>query len=92
MIAHLEQCLNVIQLKMQALAERTGVHMITFMTHGNVDDLVVPGWYATNGVVNFFTDILKLSTWDVMRMFEQWVCAKSSSESQLTSANAEIDQ
>jgi hypothetical protein len=65
---------------MQALAERTGVQVITFMTRSNVDDLVIPGWHATTGSVNFFPDVLKLSAWDVVRMFEQWACARSSSE------------
>ena len=70
---------------MQTLAERTGVHVITFVTRGHVDDLVVPGWHATTGCANFFTDSLKLSLWDVVRMFEQWACARSLSKFQFPS-------
>ena len=70
----------IYQFKMQALAERTGAHIITFMTRGHVDDQVVPGWYATSGTSHFFMDVLHLSAWDVLRMFEQWACAKSSSK------------
>jgi hypothetical protein len=68
------------QFKMRALSERTGAHIITFMTRGHVDDQVVPGWYATSGTMHFFMDVLNLSAWDVLRMFEQWACAKSSSK------------
>jgi hypothetical protein len=74
---------------MQALAERTGAHVITFITRGHVDDLVVPGWHATTDSVNFLPDVLKLSAWDVVRMFEQWACARSSSKFQPSLATAE---
>ena len=73
---------------MQALAERTGAHVITFITRGHVDDLVVPGWHATTDSVNFLPDTLKLSAWDVVRMFEQWACARSSSRLQFSSVAA----
>ena len=66
---------------MQALAERTGSHTVTFMTRGHVDDSVVPGWYATTGASHFFMDVLNLNPWDVVRLFEQWACARSSSQS-----------
>lgn len=66
---------------MKALAARTGVHVITFMTRSHVNDDAMPGWYATPGSVNFFTEALHLNPWDVMRQFEQWGCAKASSKS-----------
>jgi hypothetical protein len=56
---------------MQALTERTGAHVITFITRGHVNDLVVPGWHTTTDSVNFLPDALKLSAWDVVRMFVQ---------------------
>ena len=72
---------------MQSLSERTGAHIITFMTRSNVDDHIMPGWYATSGSVHFFTDVLNLNAWDVVRMFEQWACAKSSSKSRTLPVN-----
>jgi hypothetical protein len=50
------------------------------MTRGHVDDGIMPGWFATSGSAHFFMDALNLSAWDILRMMEQWACAKSASK------------
>ena len=77
---------TVHQPKMQALSERMGAHVITFMTWGHIDNQVIPGWFATSGTMHFFMDVLNLSAWDVLQMFEQWACAKSLSKFTFLSA------
>jgi hypothetical protein len=72
---------DIMELKMQALSERTGAHIVMFMTQGHVDDQIMPGWFATSRSIHFFMDSLNLSGWDVLRLMEQWACVKSASMS-----------
>jgi hypothetical protein len=74
------------ELKMQALPERTDAHIVTFMTQGHVDNQIMPGWFATSGRIHFFMDSLNLSGWDVLRLMEQWACVKSASMSSFSLA------
>ena len=66
-------------LKMQALSQCTGAHVVTFMTRSHVNDQIVPAWFATSGSMHFFMDTLNLSAWDILRLMEQWACSKSAS-------------
>jgi hypothetical protein len=78
-LVHVSSFADAAEPKMQALSERTGAHIVTFMTRGHVDDQVTPAWFASSGAAHFFMDALKLSAWDILRLFEQWACARSSS-------------
>ena len=49
------------------------------MTRGHVLDKGIPGWIATDGAESFFSDILKVDAWSVLRKFELWASSKRTS-------------
>ncbi|KAF8347109.1 hypothetical protein F5887DRAFT_882138, partial [Amanita rubescens] len=57
------------------LASRTGAHIFLFTTRGHVDDRGILGWTATENMEKFFSDVLKIEAWNLLRKFEQWACA-----------------
>ncbi|KAF8328053.1 hypothetical protein F5887DRAFT_898053 [Amanita rubescens] len=61
------------------LASRTGAHVFLFTTRGHVDDRGIPGWTATENTEAFFSDVLKIEAWNLLRKFEQWACANDRS-------------
>ena len=40
-----------------------------------MDDRGIPGWTATENTEKFFSDVLKIEAWNLLRKFEQWACA-----------------
>ena len=45
-----------------------------------MDDRGIPGWTATEGTEAFFSDVLKIEAWNLLRKFEQWACANDRRE------------
>jgi hypothetical protein len=71
-------------IQLDDLADRTGIYAITFVTRGHVDDMTLPGWFATGDSAFFLRDHLKLEPWDIVRLFEQWACSRQKSKSSLS--------
>jgi hypothetical protein len=71
-----------IHLQFEDLSERTGSYAIAFVTQGHIDDTATPEWLASGDSMDFLTELLGLDPWDVTRLFEQWACTQSKSESQ----------
>src|ERR1700737_3853129 len=52
-LVHVRSFADAAEPKMQALSERTGAHIVMFMTRGHVDDQVTPAWFASSGAAHF---------------------------------------
>ncbi|KAF8335256.1 hypothetical protein F5887DRAFT_829706, partial [Amanita rubescens] len=57
------------------LASRTGAHVFLFASRGDVRDSGIPGWIATANTESFFTEVLKIDAWSLLRQFENWACS-----------------
>jgi len=62
------------------LSERTGIYAFLFLTRSHVDDTAKPAWFGTAEADMFLREVLKKDPFDLMRLFEQWACARQKSE------------
>ncbi|KAJ6477233.1 hypothetical protein DFH09DRAFT_1342205 [Mycena vulgaris] len=68
---------NRIQDELVALFERTGTRGFCLMTRGHCDDGVIPTFLHSGESKAFVIEVLKRAPLDVLRLFEQWSCARS---------------
>jgi hypothetical protein len=71
---------DVSLLKLDSLADRTGIYAITLMTRGHVEDPIKGGWFATGDGEAFIREVLKMDPWDLTRKLEMWACTRQKSE------------
>ncbi|KAJ7124032.1 hypothetical protein C8R43DRAFT_1135819 [Mycena crocata] len=60
------------------LYERTGTRGLIFTTRGHLDDVSMPAFIESGNAAAFCIEVLKMSPYDILRLFEQWACARGS--------------
>ncbi|KAJ7254115.1 hypothetical protein B0H12DRAFT_1233539 [Mycena haematopus] len=55
---------------------RTGVCGIAFFSRGNIDDPSLPYIMDTDGAMKFLTEVLHITSFELIRKFETWTCAR----------------
>ncbi|KAJ7254623.1 hypothetical protein B0H12DRAFT_1233287 [Mycena haematopus] len=55
---------------------RTGVCGIAFFSRGNIDDPSLPYIMDTDGAMGFLTEVMQITSLELIRKFETWTCAR----------------
>ncbi|KAJ7690541.1 hypothetical protein B0H17DRAFT_1201662 [Mycena rosella] len=73
---------NRIQDELIALFQRTGTWGFCLMTRGHSDDTALPTFLHLGEAKAFVIEMLKKAPLDLLRIFEQWSCARSAASVQ----------
>ncbi|KAJ7200120.1 hypothetical protein GGX14DRAFT_572234 [Mycena pura] len=66
-----------IQDEFRTLTERTGTRCFAFMTRGHCDDAAMPTFLHSGEAAAFCIEVIKKAPLDILRLYEQWACARS---------------
>src|ERR1700683_1404958 len=75
-LLHLPFSLTTTVTKLQSLHSHTSVEFFAMVTRASVDDIIQPLWMGSDGASLFLNDSLGTNTWDMLRQFEQYSCAR----------------
>ncbi|KAJ7078102.1 hypothetical protein C8R43DRAFT_966031 [Mycena crocata] len=62
------------------LHERTGTHVVGFMSRGHPDDPCKPATFDSDNSLEFFDQVYGISYLDMIRAFELWCCTRDDTQ------------